>query len=559
MTLPGQRLWLRLRDARIWAHPAAAAAAVLPGLAAGLALLAWATAQWGIGANSDGLTYLVLARHWFRAGVYARLTPAGWKPMTHFPPGYPQAIVAFMPFTNGDEAAAARLLALVTTALIVALAARVVYRFTRHAGPTAAVALWLALAFPMQRVVTLALSEPLFLVHILALAWALDHWHATQRRRAGVLVGLLVAWAVFTRWIGVALGAWAAWDTLWAWRDRRPRDWPRQAAAALLAAGLPVLALAAAGHAVAQAAAGRAWRWHPPGPAKWQQAAETVAGWVRPLFATWTPAQTWAVAGLVLAGSAALVLAAGRAPRAEPVPQTPATDARRYAVRWGGLVGLYWAALTLAIAVADASTPMDWRLLVPVFVALSLLWAGLGWRVLGRWWPTALLLLWLWVHLLRVSWAYDRYYLVRQMHNLGAGLRSNDWQRAEIWPVLRGLPQQVTVVTNELQEVEYYADRPAWPLLGPPVWRDGRAYAYDVVADAYVPLEGLHGPQPWGALVAQQWQGQCVVVAWITLGMEEDDARAALARLEPYLTVWQTAQGGVLFRPPAAPACYNGR
>ncbi len=556
MTLPGQAVWRHLRDARLWRHPGVVVGGVMAALAAGLALLAWATAQWGLGANSDGLTYLVLARHWFRAGVYARLKPDGWAPMTHFPPGYPQVMVAFMPFTQGDEAAAARIVALLALAGIIALAARVVFRFTRHAGPTVAVAWWLALAFPLQRVVTLVLSESLFLVQILALAWALDRWHATHRTRTGVLVGLLAAWAVFTRWIGIALVLWAMLDTWWAWRHRRPQNWPRQAGAALLAAGVPVAALALAGAWAAHAATGRRWRWHPPGLEKWRQAAETVAGWVRPLFATWSEAQVWAVAAGILVATAALVWVSWRVPRAESFPHPPI---RAYAVRWGGLIVVYWAMLALAIAVADASTPMDWRLLAPVFVALSLLWAGLGWQVLGRWWPTALLLLWLWVHLLRVTWAYDRHFLVRQMHNLGAGLRSNDWQQAEVWPVLRALPQHVVVVTNKLQETEYYAERPAWLLLGQPVWREGRPYVYDVVAAAYVPLEHVSGPpKPWGALVAQRWQGECVVIAFITLGMPEDDAAAALDELTAYLTLWQQVPQGALFLPPDAPPCYNG-
>ena len=540
-------------QARLWSRPGWAAAAVLVALLPGLALWAWATARWGLGANSDGLTYLVLARHWYRAGVYARLTPAGWKPMTHFPPGYPQAIAAFMPFTRGDAAEAARILAGLTLLAYGALAARAVFRYTRHVLPTAAVALWLAVAFPMQRVVTQVLSEPLFLVQIGLLAWALDRWQAAPTRRRAVLTGLLAAWAVYTRWIGLALLVWAAGDMLWAWRRARPPDWMRQAGAALLAAGLPIAALLAAGAAVAPAATGRPLGWHPPDAAKWSQAATTIAQWVTPLFGLRTPSQAWAWAAVVLVGTLTIALWAARGPRAEPVPHPATPDDAAFVWRWGSLLVGYGGLLVLAITVADASTPLDWRLLAPMFWAGSVLTVGAAWRTLGRRWPTALLLAWVGLTLLRYTWTWDRQLLVRKMHQAGAGLRNETWQTAAIWPVLRDLPSQVVVVTNELPETEYYTDRPAWPLPAQPVWRAGRPYVYDPVAGAYIPV-AQDEPTAWGAWVAKRWQGRCAAIVLVTVALPDDEAAAVQAQLAAHLTLVQQVDGGVLFAPPR-PAC----
>ncbi len=521
---------------------------------AGAALLLWATAKWGIGANSDGLTYLVLARHWYRAGVYARLTPTGWKPMTHFPPGYTQAIVAFMPWTQGDPAEAARWVSLLALLGVVALAARQVYRLTRHPLPSAAMAFWMALAFPLQRVYTLALSENLFLLQILLLAWAVERWQEEPHLRRGVLVGLLVAWATFTRWIGGILALWVAWDMAWAWRRQRPPAGVRQALAALLAAGLPIGALMLAGAWVAPAATGRVLRWHPPDAARWQQAASTLADWVTPLFHQRSPGQTYALALAVLGGNAALLLAAWHT---QPNGRGPSPrQLRIFVTRWLGFVLLYEGGLVLAISLADASTPMDWRLLAPVFLALSLLGVGAaGWVGLRYPWVGAALLLG-GMYLLRLTWAYDRFYLVRKMHNLGAGLRNHEWQTADVWPVLQDLPEQVIVVTNELRETEYYADRPASPFLPPPVWRNGRAYVYDVVAGEYRPV-AVDTATSWGALMARRWKGQCALIAYITIGGPPDSSAADQSQLASYFQPWQTLESARLWRPPDAPACYN--
>lgn len=562
MSWPGQRAWLRLLAARLWRQRGLVLAVVLLAVALGEAMLLWATWKWGLGANSDGLTYLVLARNWHRLGWYGRFTPAAWKPMTHFPPGYPQALAALMPFTQGDEELAARALAVVALAALVLLAAREVYGVTRHLWPTGAVALVLAVSFPVQRVVTLVLSEPLFLVQVLLLAWAVARWLGEPHPRRAVLVGLLAAWAIFTRWVGVAVLPWVALQVWWAWRRSRPRGWLWQAGLAALAAGLPVAALLAAGRWVAPAATGRVLRWHPPGPEKWQQAATTLAAWWHPWFVHWEPAREWAVAGATVVVFGALLAWAWRGARpqpvgrslAEPFPQTPQLQA--HLVRWGGWVAVYVGTLLAAIAWADASTPLDWRLLAPAFVGGVLALAGAAWVTLARRWPTALLLVWGLGVFLRVSWTYDQHFLLRKMHNLGAGLRNEKWQTAAVWPVLRSLPRPVTPVTNELRETEYYIDRPAWFLPPPPKEKDGQFYRYDVVTGIYTPIE-VDPNRPWGEVLAETWRGKCVVLALITVGLEPDEAAAARQALAAGLTVWQEPAGGVLFLPPDAPACYN--
>lgn len=496
---------------------------VAAAIALGVGLLLYATWNWGPGANSDGLTYLVLARHLQRYRAYGFLLPDGsWQPNAHFPPGYPLSIAFWMPLTRGNEATAALLVNLVSLALLISLTGWEVYRVTRHLWPTLALSLWLAAAFPLLRLYAWVLSEGPFLTWILITAWALRRWlHHLQWRHA-LLLGLILAWSVYLRWIGVALLPWVAMEMLLAYRQKGLpwRSW--RLWLPLAVASLPVTGLFLASRMVSGALASRRLSWHPPTLEKWQQAVDTLNQWISPPFAEFPPDQTLArVMGLLLVSA---LVSLGAWVRLCPVSTSPPTltEARTWIARWWRMALWYIVTLVGAITLMDASTPMDWRLLAPLYLSLTLALGIAAWYLLTPWWPTALLLALVWAQGMRLQKTYNEFYL-RLWHRQGAILRSQVWQTADIWNLVAKLPEHLPLYTNEDIELRYYTNRPSWPLPNEPLQREDRLYECNVINLACTPLP-YSDLESWWQATLQAMAASCSAVVLVTIDLEAKPA-----------------------------------
>ncbi|NPA06443.1 MAG: hypothetical protein GXO54_03465 [Chloroflexi bacterium] len=535
-----QRLWERLQQAPFWRAPLGFGLALLPGLLVAGWIFYRATQTWGLGANSDGLTYLVLARNLARGWGYGRPTPlGGWKPMTHFPPGYPALIAGLMRLAAVDVDTAAWWLHACLALAVPGLAGLLVFRTTRHLAPAAVVTFYLGLAYPWQRIVTWVFSEAPFILLVLLTGWALARWHERPSRgRAAWLAGLAAA-GTLVRWIGGVLFFWVVSSLIRrAWHTRHLRG---SIIVLLLGYTLPVAAWVLRNRLVAGNAVNRPLAWHPPGFEKWRVAAETLADWVRPWYATRTPSQTWALAATVVLVSAGLVLWAWH--------REPAI--RPDLGRWLAFIGWYLFGLVGAITLVDASTPMDWRLLAPVFVVLVIVLALASWVTLARHWVTILLLIWVVYRLARITWTYDGFYLLDRMHHIGGALRNRAWQTAAVWHGIRRLPPDVPLWTNELPETLYYTDHPAFQLPMGHVTREGRRWVYDPITGRWKDI----GPaaqgddDAWLRALAQQVARVRGQIAWI---MVDPTQRSRLATYTRCFVPTRVYADGMLLRPRAA-------
>lgn len=530
-----------------WRRPFLALLLALPPVALAWYIVLWLTARWGVGADSDGLAYFVLARSLAAGRGYGYPTlDGGIRPMTHFPPGYPLHLAALLPLTGGDEARAALLLNLAALAALVLLAAAEMFRATRHVFPSVGLAAWLAVAIGTHFVYPWALSETVFLPVIFLLAWALHRWEAQPLPARGVLVGLLAAWATYLRWVGlvtlgwVALAGWLAWPrTPWPQRLRR-LIWP------LLGGLAPVALLFWVNATLAGSATNRALRWHPPHADQWLQLWATLQAWLAPFYHRLPGPAAWWTALLLAAGVSGVLWGLLTA---RHHGDTPLLALYR---RWGLFTVIYLAGLVAAFTLVDASTPWNTRILSPLFPALSVLGVAALWQALRRhpWLVTLAVVLGL-VFLLS-AFRYTRRTLGPT--RLGGGkLRMGRWQKADIWPVLRRLPAATPVLTNELEETLYYARRPAVPL-DPPLFIDGRAFFCD-------PVNAICQPAPytsledWATDLAQRYADQCVVIAYIAVQEKEE----GFAPLREALTrTWEpiySDPSGMLFVPPGQGTC----
>ncbi len=551
----------------LWQHPVVAAALTAVAAALGVAVIWWATSIWGPGANSDGLSYLVLARSVYAGEGYGYPSPEGGvKPMTHFPPGYPLAIAAAMHLTGTQAATAAVLVNALAFVLLVVLAAWEAYRATHHAVPVGVVGVWLAVSFALQYIFTSVFSEGLFMALVLLTGVALWAWEGRLTSRRAVLLGLVAALTVYVRWVGVVVVGWAGLMLLWRGWQKLPRRalW-QQVVAFGAAAGLPVLLLLGVNEWRAGSGTNRHILWHPPGIAKWEQAAQTLVFWLVPgddwlqHYAPWAlPAAAWLRAHpfVFAAGVLALVGAAVYcAWRRLPAADSDEPPLRSLLRRWLSFVAVYFAGLAAAIAVADASTPMDWRLLVPLFPPLSLVFFVSLWELARSrpWRQWAFAVLWGIVLLLMVRQVRWTFFEARRY---GQILRSEVWQQADLWPEIRALPPNVRLRTNEMEVTMYYTRRPAH-LLSVPSSEDGEVRLYDPVTDEILPLP-YASLDAWATALAERWRGQCVAVVYVGLKHREAEAPAVEA-LQRAFQVYFAGESGWIFLPPDSQACVAGQ
>ncbi len=533
-----------------WRGPWPVLAGALAAALVGDGVVGWATQRWGPGANSDGLTYLVLARSLFAgAGYGLPSAQGGVKPMTHFPPGYPSAIAALMGLTQGDEARAALWVGWLSLAVLVFLAAWLTYRATGRAAPAVGVASWLAVGYGLLRLYPYVFSEALFLPSLLVVAWLMARWQARPGYARAVAVGLALAWLVAVRWVGLMAFAWVAWDTYWAWRSRPLRETGPQMAVALGSGALPVALWVARNRRLAGSATNRPLAWHPPTPEKWTQAWETWRGWVEPLVYKWGDPST--VAGpLAALALGALLWAWWRVRREDASPCWP------WMRRWAGFALWYALALSGSLTLVDAASPLDYRLLSPLYLALTLLLALALARLLRGQPLLGAVLAVGWVAALWWGLKYDKRAFM-PLHLHGEWLRKARWQQAEIWGAVRRLPPEAVILTNEYPETLYYTRRPAHALLIPQV-RGHRVYFYNEVTAEYQPT-AYPSLEAWAQDLGRPWAGRCVAVVWVTLaeGSAQTQMENLLEVLLQVLTPVYRADSGAILALPGQEACLS--
>jgi hypothetical protein len=426
-------------------------------LASALTLLA---TRHGVGASPDSVVYIGVARNLLAGRGLSE--PFGAEldtPLTRYPPLYPFLLAA------GDSAAidplrTARWLAALLAGANVLLAGLALRSLLPYACWLPLVASLLVLTgYPLLTMHAMAWSEPLFLLLGFSGLFSLAAYLDKGRTAALVGAGLLIGLAFLTRYAAIPFLAAGVLGLVGMSRRSSVR---RLASAALFAAlgALPTAFWALRNLAVADTAAARMLAWHPAGREHVWQALYTVAGWLH----VPDSAPNWLRLGLLVAVAAATLAAVVLMWSSRLVRQVPA-----FVKLLMLLLPLYVAFLVASISLLDASTPLDDRILAPVYVAILLLVLYAVGELLPvaahpRRWQVGLvglLLLLVAGSLIRgTAWVGDGY---RQ----GIGFESLAWQRSPLIEQVRALPPEVVIYSNAPEAIYLHAGRRALPLPKP--------------------------------------------------------------------------------------------
>jgi hypothetical protein len=313
--------------------------------------------RWGIGTSPDSVHYIMAARQ--VVGLPAAVGNDGVtaaSALAHYPPLYP-LLLASGGFLDIDPLDTARWLSAGFLALNVFLVGYIVCGASRNAP-------WLGIfgsvvmiaSLPVLAAHATALSEPVFLLLALAglhlVAVHIERPTRTRLLAAAVVLGL----ALLARYAGAACVI-AGGLAVLVLGSRPLAERLRNALLFGVISALPMLAWMLRGAGAGARPMGREIAFHPVGRAHVWQALYTASDWL--LVPRWTPGVVrLAALGLLIAG---MVLIVVRRRAEQPVPTIVAVLII--------FIGTYTAFLAMSISFFDANTPLDDRILLPVFTA----------------------------------------------------------------------------------------------------------------------------------------------------------------------------------------------
>lgn len=423
------------------------------GLGAAAAFFLLWVMRYGVGASSDSVTYIDVARS-VLAG--RGLTIKG-TPVTHYPPGYPLALaLAGLP-AGGDVVRGARFLHAVLFGLNVALAVAAVLWATRRSYAAAACVFCLYLASaPMLTAHATAWSEPLFITCTLAGLLSLARYLVRPRWRwlAGGALGIGLAAA--TRWVGVALLPAALLGVL-LFGERTARRKIVDAVAFTAASCLPLAAVLAYNVWAAGSATNRTFADHPIG---WEDVKVLIGVLYAYIFPVEVPgtvkaAQLGFFVVLLALGLVLLYRLGGGRLRTASFAVVYATLAL--------LAAASYVALTLvSISFFDALTPIDYRIFLPVFALLApafVMVAQALAQTTGKppiWWGFGALAFLSVTFNLGVS--YPRVVSIR---TYGSGYTAPVWWNSPTVAAAKALPPGIAIYSNGWDIIHFVAGRDA--------------------------------------------------------------------------------------------------
>lgn len=408
-----------------------------------LALLAcyiiYSGTPWGLGLTPDAVAYVhsvgLLRKGWQMAQLPA-----------HWPPGYP-LVLALAERVFGDLLTASRIVQGIAAAISVLLLFRLLERLG-FSVQQASVAVLLLLVQPGFLDVHLMMwSEPVFFVFVLLDLLALHRViRSPGQASQWLILGLACGAAIMVRYAGVYLIPLNAFSICCL--ASSARDWRQRVLAATTTASisiLPLLSWLGFNHGSRSGGSDRVLAWHPLGAQEFSELGQTVADWFH------LPGGFGVLMALAILLALILSLLSTRSGNSDAVIMRRVVSLN---------VLFYLAFLWVSISFLDNYTPLDYRILFPVFPFCVASLAILITRILA--WPrnvstvmTAFL-----VAVMCVG-SYAGWQDWRHSRTEGNFLSNRGFQEMPVLRWLRSVPGRFTFATNGPELFEIYLQREA--------------------------------------------------------------------------------------------------
>ncbi|HEX7555253.1 MAG TPA: hypothetical protein VF338_01420 [Leptolinea sp.] len=433
-------------------------------LAFGIGALVYAT-PYGPGLINDSVVYIGGAENILAGHGYSRTSGGGEiKPLTVNAPIYAY-VLAGVARSGVDLIHAGWLVSLACFALNGLLAALLGLRLTHSHGWSLFAAILFICSETALRAHSFALSEPLFITFMLAAMLLLTYAVERQVWFFPAAAGLLVSLTYLTRYIGFSIlgtGMLVLFVFSDNWKVRLIKlGW------FLLFSLLGGMIWMSRNLLVSGNPANRTLLFHPLTLDKVQEGTQTLMAFLLPNRLNLYPAAPQLWDGLTIFGIFAcigLIFWLWRKGR-NPLDKE-AGEQTRTAMLTALQAVLYLVVLFLSLTFFDASTALENRILVPIFICLILLYVYLLhqlWRQPKIWLSRMALALAL---ITILTTAYDGRRTVLDLHADGQGYASAYYRNSQTIDALKRMPPEI-IWTNRVPAVNLLADRPAYALLAP--------------------------------------------------------------------------------------------
>ena len=338
--------------------------AVIVALAVAGSACAWVATRRSAGMTADSRAYLIAARAVAGGDGVATVDGNGDPtPLTHLAPLYPIVLAL-----GRDVISWARLLNAGLFATNIALVALLVHRATGSARAAALGAALMLTSCPLLQAHVMIWSESLFICLVLVGVWLLAQYFESGGLAVLALAAAAAGLSAVTRYCGVAFVA-AGCAALLLQTQKRAGRRLLEAGLYGLIAGLPLAGWMARNLMLTGNAANRTVGFHPPTPAQLMTGLRSVSEWVVFDFGlTPTVIGFVAVAGLLL----------WRVVRRVAGERSGDRDRSGVTLVCGAAIASYAAFLLISLTLFDAHTPLDRRILAPLFPVVLIMVLSTG-------------------------------------------------------------------------------------------------------------------------------------------------------------------------------------
>ena len=419
----------------------------------------------GLGLTDDAISYIAAARALLDGHGFTRIWLAtGMEPVTHWPPLFSALMAGISSILNIAPYRSARFINILVFGANAGILGFLGWKVTR----SRLVGIFLTLLFlsnsTLLRLHAQALSEPLYLFISLLAFLIFSQYFEKENRKLLVLAGILTGLSYLTRYAALSLLA----TFFVAIFILRPSWKKRLSSLALFLAGaLPVMLVwMLRNKLVGGSATNRAIEWHPVTVENALRGLKTFFRFLIPLPNLYSPFIEKPLLLAIIPSLIAFALLIWLLPRGLKYFLKPKENAQPETLLF--IITLYifsyMGSLLISLSFFDAATPLNDRILSPVYLAcLVILGFFIHWVAQQGKIRVRIIAIGIAIFFLGIS-------IVAQVRTVGIlqdsphGFASWRWRESTIMAAIRELPEDTAVYTNQPPAVYFWTDRPVYRL-----------------------------------------------------------------------------------------------
>lgn len=413
--------------------------------------------EWPLGVSSDSITYITVARN-IIAGE--GLSIASGEHLVHFPPLYP-VFLAIPGLIGLDPLDGARWLHVLLFAANILMVTTIIYRETNSSIlPSVFGALFMISSLSMLDIHVMAWSEALFLLLTLSGLFALAEYLTAQEKFSLLIISaLFVGAACLTRYIGVSVVAAAALSVL-LFHNGKISQKVKFACIYGAVSILPIIFWLSRNLLTTDKLTNRTAQYHPIDLNRTEQGVTAVAEWLLLPDNLSSFTRNFSVSIFICLLVSGIFLYFVKQKTAE----NPLSSRRcpYFSIISVILFGVYLLTLVISISFFDAHTPLDNRILSPLFplgviTLFSLIFNAVDKsRIPHLYLFHVILLTCLLAYQVKTTLPYWRY-----VHENGRWYSGKQWQTSSIIEIIRSLPDNIFIYSNGKDAIEFLTRKKA--------------------------------------------------------------------------------------------------